>query len=469
MTKPTLNVNQYKQLMQLNAFHQAMNAQRRDSFFRGSSFVGGDPFADMKHGKAWFDYGYPMQIDFYMHWNMYKRNGLAAAGINIPISICWMDYPVVREGEADEHDETPWEKAVKQLFKRLKIHKHMKDADRMQMVGRYSALFVRVRDGLTPDKPMAAINADKIIEIVPIWEGQLEPGEIDQNPASARFDRPVYYNYSSTGVGNQNEKATSAGQIHHSRLIILSEGSVGASIYGDPANEAGFNALLDWDKIRGSGGEASWMAAANKQILSPVAGFNGSVSQEVVDDINDSLRDLKEGFDEALFLKGLEAKPMGATVPDPIVYKEMALEEYCASRGIPAKIMVGTQVGVRAGDEDTASMMRNMQSRRLNVISDFYDDLLNWCYEHGVLVTPANGHSIEWSDLTAPSAMNKIDAALKLSQMNQVGAVSGTGAAFTIDEIRKEAGYKPLVDDLDLPDETIEDDPESAEDDQQDV
>jgi uncharacterized protein len=462
MTKPTLSVNEYKQLMQLNAFHQAMNAQRRESFFRGSSFVGGDPFADMKHSKAWFDYGYPMQVDFYMHWNMYKRNGLAAAGINIPISLCWLDYPAVREGDDENDEETPWELTVKKLFKRLKLHKQMKDADRMQMVGRYSALFVRVRDGLTPDKPLGIIKPEQIIEIVPVWEGQLEPNDTDQDPVSERFDRPVNYTYSSSGTGNQNEKASSSFQIHHSRLIILAEGAVGASIYGEPANEAGFNALLDWDKIRGSGGEASWLAAANKQILTKQANVSGMVDSKMLDGINEALKDMREGLDESLFLNGLEAKPMGATVPDPKIYKDMALEEYCASRMLPAKIVVGTQSGVKAGDEDTAGLMRTMQSRRLNTINDFYEDVMNWFYVHGVLVTPQDGHSLEWSDLTAPSAMAKIDAAVKLNQMNSTVG-DGMGPKFTVDEIRKEAGYKPLTDDIEMPDETLDDDPAKPE------
>ena len=220
----------------MNQVHLAMNAARRDSFFRGSAFVGGDPFADTKHMKAWFDYGYPMTVDFYMHWNMYKRNGLAKAGVDIPVNICWMDSPTVREGEDDDHEETAWEKGVKALAKRLKLWRHIRDADRMQRVGRYSAIFVRVRDGLSADKPIGTISADKIIELMPIWEGQLEPNDIDQDIASENYNKPINYTYSSTGTGNQNDKASASFQIHHSRLIILSEDAVGGSIYGTPAN-----------------------------------------------------------------------------------------------------------------------------------------------------------------------------------------------------------------------------------------
>lgn len=465
MKKPRINAKQQQQYLQLNKLHVALNAARRDSFFRGSAFVGGDPFADTKHMKAWFDYGYPMQVDFYMHWNMYKRNGLAKAGVDIPVNLCWMDSPTIRSGDDDEHPETPWEKVANALAKRLKLWRHLRDADRMQRVGRYSAIFIRVRDGLTPDKPLGNIKEGQIIELMPLWEGQLEPNDVDQNTASDTYNKPLNYTYSATGTGNQNDKAADSFQIHHSRLILLSEDAVGGSIYGTPANEAGFNALLDWDKIRGSGGEASWLAAANKQILTPKEGSSGNISADTLDGINDALKDMKEGLDEALFLSGVESTAMNNTVPDPEIYKDMALEEYSASVGIASKILVGTQTGVKAGDEDTAGLMRAMQSRRVNCLNDFIDSFLTWCYKYGVLVMPKDGHTIAWSDLTAPSAGQKIDAALKMAQVNVQGR-NGEGLVFTTDEIRKEAGYEALDGDLPevIPDETIDDEEDSAQD-----
>lgn len=468
MTKPQLTLNQYQNLMRMNQVHLAMNAARRDSFFRGSAFVGGDPLADTKHMKAWFDYGYPMQVDFYMHWNMYKRNGLAKAGVDIPVNLCWMDSPTIRQGDDDEHDETEWEKAVNKLVKRLKLWRHLRDADRMQRVGRYSAIFIRVRDGLTPDKPLGSINDNQIIELMPLWEGQLEPNDIDQDPASDTYNKPLNYTYSATGTGNQNEKAADSFQIHHSRLIMLAEDAVGGSIYGTPANEAGFNALLDWDKIRGSGGEASWLAAANKQILTPTQP-GARIGQDVMDEINDALKDIKEGLDESIFLNGVTAAPMNNTVPDPEIYKDMALEEYSASVQIPAKVLVGTQSGVKAGDEDTAGLMRMMQSRRINTCTNYADEFLSWCYKYGVLVIPEDGHVIAWSDLTAPSAMAKIDAALKLSQVNKENVAAGNGPLFAPDEIRAAAGYEPLDEDLEMPDETAPEETQSDEQDQPDV
>lgn len=458
MNKPRINSQQQQQYLQINKLHMALNAARRDSFFRGSAFVGGDPFADTKHMKAWFDYGYPMAVDFYMHWNMYKRNGLAKAGVDIPVNLCWMDSPSIRLGDDDEHEEMRWEKSVNALVKRLKLWRHMRDADRMQRVGRYSAIFIRVRDGMPADKPIGNIKDSQIIELMPVWEGQLEANDIDNDIASDNYGKPVNYTYSATGTGNQNDNASDSFQIHYSRLVILSEDAVGGSIYGTPANEAGFNALLDWDKIRGSGGEASWLAAANKQILRPTQP-GSNISADTLDGINDALKDMKEGLDEALFLNGVESTPMNNTVPDPEIYKQMALEEYAASVQLPAKILVGTQSGVKAGDEDTAGLMRMMMSRRKNTCSDFIDSFLSWCYRCGALVAPPEGHSIEWSDLTAPSAMQKIDAALKMTQINKEGR-AGEGLVFTTDEIRREAGYEALTEDFDMPDEAAPDEPE---------
>lgn len=457
MTK-SRNKAEQQQLLAINKLSMALNSARRDSFFRGSAFAGGDPFADTKHFKAWFDYGYPMTTDFFMHWNMYKRNGLAKAGVEVPVNLCWIDSPTIREGEDDDHQQTAWEKSVSALARRIKLWRHLKDADRMQRVGRYSAVFVRVRDGKKPSEPLQSVSEAQIIELMPLWEGQLEPGDIDQDLASDNYGKPVNYTYSATGTGNQDPQKSDSFTIHYSRLIMLSEGAVGGSIYGTSANEAGFNSLLDWDKIRGSGGEASWLAAANKQILKPTQ-EGARITNEVLDGINDALKDMKEGLDEALFLNGVEATPMGNSVPDPEIYKDMALEEYAASVGIPSKILVGTQSGVKAGDEDTAGFMRLMQSRRVNVCSAMIDAFLDWCYLYGVIKMPADGHVISWSDLTAPSAAQKMKAALDMAEINVKSRNAMQPSPFPdYNEIRKEAGYQPIELEQDEPDETLPDD-----------
>lgn len=453
---------EFKQVNALNKLHMALNQARRLSF-GGYNLSGGDPFADMKHGKAWFDYGYPFTVDFYMQWNMYQRNGLARAGINIPANLTWMDYPTIKDGDGVDSEETDWAKSVKKYLKQKRFWRHMADADRMQMVGRYSALYFRVRDGKQPSERMGRINPDQLVEIQPIWEGQLIPADIDNDLRSERLGRPKTYTYNESGVGNQNALATQSFVIHHSRLIILSENAVGGSIYGEPANEAGFNALLDWEKIRGSGAEASWLSAANKQILTS-DNPSTSISPDVIDSINEALRDMKEGLDEALFMKGVTATPMGATVPDPKVYKEMALEEYAASRGIAVKILVGTQTGVKAGEEDSAGYMRTIQSRRNNKATPMIEDGINWMIQYGVLPPPPEGEfTVEWSDLTAPSAMQKAEHVLKITQAESYRINAGEGPLLTNDELRKELGFEPMDDDLiDLPD-IVEDDEEEPE------
>ena len=447
---------EFKAIMALNKLHLAMNRARQLSF-AGYNLSGGDPFADMKHTKAWFDYGYPFTVDFYMQWNMYQRNGLARAGINIPYSLTWLDYPNIKEGDGDESDETPWEESTKKLLKKVKFWRNISDGDRMQMVGRYSALFFRVRDGKTPDTPMSKIDANRLVEIQPIWEGQLQPGTLDEDPKSERYGRPITFTYSESGVGNQNPIANRSFVIHYTRLVILSENAVGGSIYGEPANEAGFNALLDWDKIRGSGGEASWLAAANKQVMTS-DNPNASIGEDTINAINDALKDMKEGLDEAVFLKGVTTTPMGATVPDPKVYKEMALEEYAASRQIPVKILVGTQTGVKAGDEDTMGYMRIIQSRRCNKVTPMIDDCLNWMIRYGVLeMPPAGEFTVEWSDLTAPSAMQKADYVMKLASIDKERVNAGEGPAFDNNELRKELGFAEKEEsEIDLPDEVDE-------------
>jgi hypothetical protein len=447
----TKSPEEFKHVAAINKLHVALNQARRLSF-QGHSLSGGDPFADTKHMKAWFDYGYPFTVDFYMHWNMYQRNGLARAGVNIPNTIAFLDYPDIKNGDGSEVEEQPWDKEVKRVLKQKRFWKHLSDGHRMQMVGRYAALFFRVRDGKSPDQPLTKLSGESsLVEIQPLWEGQLIPAMLETDTKSERYGRPVTYTYQSTGVGNQNAQAVESLTIHHTRLVILSENAVGGSIYGEPANEAGFNALLDWDKIRGSGGEASWLAAANKQVLT-INNANSTIHQEDIDNINDAYRDMLEGLTESLVLKGVDSKSLGATVPDVQHYKAMAIEEYAASRQIPVKILIGTQTGVLAGDADSAGYMRIVQSDRNNKVTPMIEDCINWLVRYGILPpAPAGEFVVEWSDLTAPTAADRIDFAVKMATINNTNMLAGNGPVYSEDEMRKESDFEPLEEALPRP------------------
>lgn len=77
---------------------------------------------------------------------MYRRNAAGFAVVHRLLDGCWQDYPVIVDGdESREAKKTnPWEKNVTVFMK--KWWPKVKDADRRNMVGRYSALLLQIKD-----------------------------------------------------------------------------------------------------------------------------------------------------------------------------------------------------------------------------------------------------------------------------------------------------------------------------------
>ena len=54
---------------------------------------------DTKHTQAWDDYGYKNTLEFEDHYQMYRRFGIAKAGIKMPVNMCWKTFPKIMQGE----------------------------------------------------------------------------------------------------------------------------------------------------------------------------------------------------------------------------------------------------------------------------------------------------------------------------------------------------------------------------------
>jgi len=447
--KPHIKANQ---LALMNKAYTLMNNARQITR-NGSVFTGGDYQADTKHNKAWNDYGWPSELTFFMHWNMWRRNAVAAQVVGLPVKLCWLTKPCVKESD-EKHDETAFEKEFKRTVKRLKLWQRIKGADLRQRVGRYSALVWTVADGLTMDKPLAKVNINRIIDVKPVFEDQLQVSTVEEDQKSHRYGQPVMYSLQESGTGSRSERQNRSGQIHWTRVTTFAEGADDGTIYGIPSLEAIFNDLIDWDKVKGSGGEGFWRAAAQKFVLeaSKESAANAPKTEEL-DALTDMLTDMFAGFDTMPYTGGWNLKSLDTSMPNPDGFVAILEKSIAAGSGIPSKILFGSQTGVKAGDEDTGHFMRLLQSRRENEISDFINDVLAWFGEHTNLKIPDDVH-VEWDDLTAPGALQKAELAKAMSMINKDAITTGQDAPFKPNEIREEFGHQP---DEDLNDSELDD------------
>jgi hypothetical protein len=412
---------------------------------------------DTKHTQAWDDYGYKNTLEFEDHYQMYRRFGIAKAGIKMPVNMCWKTFPKImqgEEGDADERkDSTEWEAVIKKIFSKNSLMRKLKRVDEFQRVGHYGAFVVQVRGNAqqaTWNKPLDRIRVDQIVKFIPLYEVQLKPTEWDNNEQSERYGQPLTYQFQESELNDsttQDNRLRSV-TVHHSRVIIFAEGADDDSIYGVPANEAGFNDLITMEKIIGAGGEGFWKSAAMKTVYTNTSKDAPAPSIEEVDEMDSAISDFVSGLDKHLMINGFDPKVLSASMADPKQPFSIALQSYSAGIEVASKLLVGSQEGKLASEEDARFTMSAMQSRREDWGSIMVSSAVDWLMDHGII--QRSEYYIEWDDLLAPSDKDKLELGSKLSKILIEMHKEFGETPTELSEVAAIMGYKPLNEDLDV-------------------
>lgn len=414
----------------------------------GGTFSSGD---NAKH-NLYYDFGYPAfdGLEFQHFYNLWRRNGIAKALVEKTGAKTWESKPSLLEAE-QAHDETRLEADIRQRLDDLRFWQVLAETDKRSMVGRYAGVIFQLNDGKPYDQPVEGVvpgGLDGVISVLAAWEGQLEPSSWDNNPASPTYGKPTMFRFNESSVDPELGK-TRAFSVHPDRAFVWSKDG---TTWGESKLEPGYNAIMDIEKIRGSGGEGFWKNAKSQPILNaaPDVDFNALASMLDTDleglpaALDEVVTKWNRGFDQSMLLQGIEAKTLGVSLPQPQSFFDVALQEVAASWPIPQKILVGMQTGERASTEDAREWAQvNMSRREMMVIPNIMD-IVRRFETWGIL--PERDWYLQWSDLTAPTAMEKADLAVKMAQINQAMLMTGE-PVFTDAELREVLEYKAAEDD----------------------
>ena len=412
-------------------------------------------FEGQKH-NYYKDFGFPDIITFDMLYRMYERNSLAKAAVDKTARKTWQDPPWLLEKPRDGSEgamkkETRLEKAIRQHFSDIRIWTKLMEADRRSLVGQFGAVILRVADGKKTSEPLKRVRGglDALIDVIPVWQGQLRVAEYDTDMASLSYGEPLMFEYDEGQVGpTGGVSPASTGRarkltIHPSRVIIW---SMDGTMDGDSSLKAGFNDLLTIEKVVGAGGEGFWKTAKGSPILEmdkeadiqKMARAMGIPKEEIVDAMNKQAADWQRGFDELLILQGMTAKPQKIELPDPEHFFMNPLQTFAASFDIPLKVLVGTQTGERASSEDASQWNQTCNFRRKNTVIPNILQIVQRLEDCGILKENPEWF-IDWTDLTESTMLEKIDRAGKMAKVNK----DQGDIVFMPREIRASVGYEP--------------------------
>ncbi len=399
----------------------------------------------------WDAAGYPKQLNFGDLWNMQARFGIAKSGIHKIVNKCWQSPPIITDGDFDgEREKTKFEKDIEILIEKHHLFSRFKGVDWRQRVGRYGALFPIIKEqspGKT-DEELTRINGiQALVKIVPKFESEIDVTDVGTitDITSVDYGMPKFYNLREDVNGDRNPIDNQQIRLHPSRVFIVAEGADDGSIFGTPANEAGFNALMDLEIICASG-QTGLRKNAKQRFIASVK--DGQVANALKDP------KLKKEYDEnidkfnrqdspSLTVFGMDITALQSTLADPTNPFTISLNVYAASIETPASEIIGVQMNKQASVGNETAFNETATSRRENFLTPSITGFLNYLIDHGVISEPTNKIKIEWTDLQEDSPTEKLERVVKMATVNKENFnAGGKEQVFTNDEMRIEAGHE---------------------------
>lgn len=406
--------------------------------------------------------GYPDTVAFSDLWNAYRRKGLAKVVVELPVNMCWQEPPKI------ECNDAQFMAAFNSLVEDFALWERLRGLDLRQRVGQYAGLMLVAREGngARPDAPLKVRSPSAMVKMVPLYESQLEVTNWVTDFASADYGMPKDYQYTSQVPGARNPGDMQSLTLHPSRVFVFAEGADDGGIYGIPALEACFNALMDAEKIRCGGSEGLFRNAKQRFAIEidDQQTANGLRDPALKKQFDDNVDDFQKGFDNSLMLLGAKANNLQSSLQDPMPYWQICMNEIAAAMGgFPATIMIGQMTGRLASDEDQKQAAKYIKSRRENTINPMLIRFIQHMAKVGLLPMPRAEIEIEWENLLEATDSEKIDLSAKMITMNKDSIMAGMGPVFNIPEAREAAGHDPVMkeDDDDMPPEN--DDMDDAE------
>lgn len=395
---------------------------------------------DSKRPAAWDQYGYDQKISFAKLKLAYERNGAGFGAVHRILDKCWEASPRIKSPASDK--ETPWEKKVSDLMTAVGAWAKLADFDRRNLIGRYSALIYRVADN--KDLSMELGRGGKLVDLIPLDEDQIRTKANVEDRNSPEYGKPVMFEYRSKA-----ESGDSWVDVHPSRVQFFAEGSVGDFEAGVPLLRAGFNLLVDIEKLSGGGAESALKNSARTIVFE----YNADANIESLDETGKKIdvrgaheelgRALNRNQDSTITMQGGKASTLQTQIGKLGEQFEISANLFAASVQLPFTILFGQQTGRLASDQDSRDYAARCGSRRVKVLTPMLTEFVTRMQAAGII--DAGEFEIEWPPIDAPSDSDKLDLLNKMVVAMKGAFDAGLGVPmFTLDELRKVAGFETI-------------------------
>jgi hypothetical protein len=359
--------------------------------------------------------GYKAALEVEDYRNRYKRNPIAARVIEAFPRGTWRGAGELIEDE-DPNKITDFEHEWGLFATRLKVWPTLLRADILAGLGRYAIVLLGA-PGVLSSPLKKSLRSTDIAYLATYAEDNAKILEFEKDLGNPRFGRPIFYEISKMvpeATGTLAAEAKS--KVHWSRVIHVADGMLEDNVYGQPRLERVWNRLDDLDKIVGAGAEAFWLRAHQ--------GYQFDLDKEMEltaaaeQDLKDEVDEFINGLRRAVRTRGMKLTTLGSDVATFDRNVESVIGQIAAGTGIPQRILMGSERGQLASQQDRVNWAERVQDRRVEyagplVVGQLVDRLI----EHGALPTPTE-YDIRWPAIFDLSDEEKATIGVKWAEIN---------------------------------------------------
>ena len=355
-------------------------------------------------------FGWPELISPIDYWAMAER-GIGKRVNEAYPQATWSESPLVYETEKEQ--ETAFERAWDELLARHQIYHYLQRLDILAGLGRFGVLVLGLRGQDALDQEAQPVNGPQdLIWLRPYSEASVEIHRYVTDAGDPRYGLPKEYLIT---TGNaEDTRAQKTIQVHHSRVIHVAEGLREDDVFGTPRLKAVYNYLMDLSKVSGGSSEMFWLGA--RKGLHAKADSDSGLDQEDMEKFEERAEEYFHNLRRVIATQGVDVKDLGSDVADPSSHKEMLLELISGTKGIPKRILTGSERGELASSQDERNWQNRVKERREafalpGIVRPFVDR----CVGLGVLPQPS-GYVAEWPKGSELNSKEQAEVAAKKAQ-----------------------------------------------------
>ena len=351
--------------------------------------------------------GYPdtKDLTFDYYYNKYDRNELAAAVIDRPVNKTWDgDLMIIEENKKKE--ESKLSKEWELLNEQLKVKKNLVRLDKLSGIGEFGVLlfgFSDVKDTEDFKTPVGGIKL-KLNYIKPLSQSEVTINEWETDTSNERYGLPKVYTLT---VGAAGVTTTKNIEVHHSRVLHITAGSLTSDVYGRPRLKPIINRLLDYEKVLGGDAEMFWRGA--RPGYTALSKDNYEMDTATKDALHEELDMYEHDLRRIITGQGIDIEALEQQIADPVGHVDVQIQAISVETGIPKRILVGSERGELASSQDREAWLSLIKTRMEEYAEpEILRPFIDKCMETGIL-PKVEKYNVMWEDLFSPSEKDKVE------------------------------------------------------------